>query len=158
LIRVKPNEVVINDREAFVTIHRQGTKFYKEENFYNSFKGIHGNLFNIQDPEDHSRRKRLMSPSFSSASLLTHQDIIYASIEPALEAASRLTRLEKQVPLFPIIRKFALDSISAFAFGFDSANHTHVDDNSARKIFSALDASPHDLLVVSNEHFVMMKC
>jgi cytochrome P450 len=139
---------VINDREAFVTIHRQGTKFYKEADFYNSFKGPHGNVFNFIDPEDHSRRKRLMSPSFSSASLATHQDIIYECIKPALAKISDGIRLGKQVPVFPIIRKFALDSISAFAFGFSSKNPSYIDDRAAAKIFKALDNSPHDLLVV----------
>ncbi|KAG4290139.1 hypothetical protein FPRO06_02025 [Fusarium proliferatum] len=155
LVRVSPNEVAINNRDAFTTINRQGTKFLKEKDFYNGFRGKHGNLFTFQDPEDHSQRKRLMSPSFSQASLAAHQVIIYECMKPLINEIMGNIRTQQPTPIFPAVRKFALDSICAFSFGISLTNPSHIDDESRRCIFEALDNSPRELLYF--QHFSSLK-
>ncbi|KAF5711777.1 cytochrome P450 monooxygenase monooxygenase [Fusarium globosum] len=107
LVRVSPNEVAINNRDAFTTINRQGTKFLKEKDFYNGFRGKHGNLFTFQDPEDHSQRKRLMSPSFSQASLAAHQVIIYECMKPLINEIIGNIRSQQPTPIFPAFQHFS---------------------------------------------------
>ncbi|KAF4332213.1 cytochrome P450 monooxygenase [Fusarium beomiforme] len=155
LVRVSPNEVAINNRDAFTTINRQGTRFYKENTFYNGFSGKHGNLFTFQDPEDHSRRKRLMSPSFSQASLAAHQVIIYECMKPLIKEITENIQSQQPTAIFPAVRKFALDSICAFSFGISLTNPSHIDDESRRRIFEALDNSPRELLYF--QHFSSLK-
>ncbi|RGP81374.1 cytochrome p450 monooxygenase [Fusarium longipes] len=155
LVRVSPNEVAIYDRDVFTTINRQGTKFYKEKTFYGGFTGTHGNLFTFQDPEDHSRRKRLMSPSFSQVSLAAHQMIIYECMKPLLREITENIQAQRPTSIFPAVRKFALDSICAFSFGIDLANPSHIDDESRDRIFEALDNSPRELLIF--QHFSSLK-
>ncbi|KAF5581863.1 cytochrome P450 monooxygenase [Fusarium pseudoanthophilum] len=155
LVRVSPNEVAINNRDVFTTINRQGTKFYKEKTFYDGFSGKHGNLFTYQDPEYHSRRKRLMSPSFSQASLANHQVLIYECMKPLLKEITENIRSQQPTAIFPAVRKFALDSICAFSFGINLANPSHIDDGSRRRIFEALDNSPRELLLF--QHFASLK-
>ncbi|KAL3584919.1 hypothetical protein FPOAC2_14700 [Fusarium poae] len=155
LVRVSPNEVAINDRDTFTTINRQGTKFYKEKTFYNGFSGLHGNLFTYQDPEDHSRRKRLMAPSFSQASLAAHEVIIYECMKPLLNEITKNIQSQQPTAIFPAVRKFALDAICAFSFGINLANPSHIDDDSRRRIFEALDNSPRDLIPF--QHFTFLK-
>ncbi|KAF5633095.1 cytochrome P450 monooxygenase [Fusarium tjaetaba] len=155
LVRVSPNEVAINNRDVFTTINRQGTKFYKEKTFYDGFSGKHGNLFTYQDPESHSRRKRLMSPSFSQASFAAHQVLIYECMKPLLNEITENIRSQQPTAIFPAIRKFALDSICAFSFGINIGNPSHIDDETRRRIFEALDNSPRELLVF--QHFASLK-
>ncbi|KAH7183703.1 putative cytochrome P450 monooxygenase [Fusarium flagelliforme] len=155
LIRVSPNEVAINNRDVFTTINRQGTRFYKEKTFYDGFSGKHGNLFTYQDPEYHSRRKRLMSPSFSQASLAAHQVIIYECMKPLLNEITENIRSRQPTAIFPAVRKFALDSICAFSFGVNLTDPSHIDEESRRRIFEALDNSPRDLLLF--QHFSSLK-
>ncbi|PNP82141.1 hypothetical protein FNYG_04330 [Fusarium nygamai] len=107
LIRVSPNEVAINNRDVFTTINRQGTKFYKEKTFYDGFSGKHGNLFTYQDPEYHSRRKRLMSPSFSQASLADHQVLIYECMKPLLNEITENIRSQQPTAIFPAFQHFS---------------------------------------------------
>ncbi|KAF4960037.1 hypothetical protein F66182_18272, partial [Fusarium sp. NRRL 66182] len=132
-----------------------GTRFYKKPAFYDAFKGAFGNLFTFIDPEDHSQRKRLMSPSFSSASLVAHQAIIYEALKPLMTTIYEKVRLQQPVPIFPIVRKFALDAICAFSYGYNSKKPTFIDEEARNKIFAALDNSPRDLLVF--QHFPVLK-
>lgn len=147
LVRISPNEVSINDREAYVTINRQGTKFTKPKTFYNAFRAFYPNLFNSQDVDFHSRRKRLMSPSFSRASLDHHEVIIYSFIKSVVSGIKDKIRKGEEVSLFPTFRKFALDNICAFTYGFNSTSPVGLDKVSAGKIFEILDKASTIIVV-----------
>jgi cytochrome P450 len=149
MVRVKPNECSINDQEAFTTLHRQGTKFFKEGIFYGAFAGKFGNIFTFTSPEDHSTRKRLMSPSFSPSSVQDHEQLTYSCVEPVMADIARDIQSQQPVPIYPRARKFALESISAFAFRYNPVKVAQIDDVTTVKLFETFDKSPLDLLLVS---------
>ncbi|KAK2025530.1 putative cytochrome P450 monooxygenase [Colletotrichum zoysiae] len=155
LIRIAPNEVAINNRDVFTTVNRQGTKFYKEAGFYDAFVDVHGNLFTFHDPEEHSQRKRLMAPSFSQASLASHQVLIHGCMKPLLNEITENIQSQQPTPIFPTIRKFTLDSICAFAYGVSASNPSQMDDMTRKKIFDILDDSPRAILAF--QHYPFLK-
>ncbi|VTO83337.1 unnamed protein product [Fusarium graminearum] len=99
LVRIGPNEVSIKDREAFVTTNKQGSRFLKDPAFYDAFSSNHGNLFTFSNVDEHSKRKRPMSPSFSRASTEQHDAIVHVTITPLVEEVAL------SLQHFPLLRK-----------------------------------------------------
>ncbi|QPC76847.1 hypothetical protein HYE68_007599 [Fusarium pseudograminearum] len=149
LVRIGPNEVSIRDREAFVTINKQGTRFLKHSTFYDAFSSHHNNLFNFSNVDEHSKRKRLMSPSFSRASTEQHDAIIQATIKPVMEEIDVSVRKGESIDLYPAMRRFAIKSIISFCYGNNSISPDYV-ESVIPNLFRVLNESPKDLLVLQN--------
>nr|BAD98713.1 putative cytochrome P450 monooxygenase [Fusarium graminearum] len=154
LVRIGPNEVSIKDREAFVTINKQGSRFLKDPAFYDAFSSNHGNLFTFSNVDEHSKRKRLMSPSFSRASTEQHDAIVHATITPLVEEVVLSVRKGESIDLYSVMRRFAIKSIISFCYGNNSICPDYV-ESVIPKLFQVLDESPKDLLVL--QHFPLLR-
>ncbi|CEI66260.1 unnamed protein product [Fusarium venenatum] len=122
--------------------------------FYDAFKSDHGMLFSFSGVDEHSKRKRLMSPSFSRASEEEHDAILHETIKPVVEELTTSIRKGETIALFPVIRRFALKSIVAFCYGQNPVSPDYM-ESVIPKLFKVLDESPKALLTL--QHFPLIK-
>uniref|UniRef100_A0A0D2XSL4 Cytochrome P450 n=1 Tax=Fusarium oxysporum (strain Fo5176) TaxID=660025 RepID=A0A0D2XSL4_FUSOF len=123
--------------------------------FYDAFSSNHGNLFTFSNVDEHSKRKRLMSPSFSRASMEEHDTIVHATIKPLVEEVVVSVRKGETVALYSVMRRFAIKSIIAFCYGNNLISPEYIDNTVIPKLFQVLDKSPKDLLVL--QHFPIVR-
>ncbi|KAH8820178.1 cytochrome P450 [Xylogone sp. PMI_703] len=87
VVRIGPNDVNFQSRDAIDPIYKAGRAMPKTH-FYDGFTAIHPNLFSTRDETFHAIRRRQMSHSFSTATLLKfeptfdkHLDRLYRNVE-----------------------------------------------------------------------------
>lgn len=158
VIRVAPNEVSLNDPEAFVAIYRQGTRFLKEPNFYGAFAGPITNLFTSIEPGRHSALKRLMAASFSRQSTVEHQKISYTTIASSMAQLTSAAEAGREIELSTLFRRFTLKSITEFCFGEGFEDETEeeqgeTEDEVYTKLLDTFDQAPRALVMVSGLSF-----
>ncbi|KAL2757301.1 hypothetical protein ACRALDRAFT_2025126 [Sodiomyces alcalophilus JCM 7366] len=66
VMRIQPNHVSINDDEAIQAIYGHGNGFLKAE-YYDAFVSIQRGLFNTRSRQDHSRKRKMVSHTFSKS-------------------------------------------------------------------------------------------
>lgn len=81
LVRLSPGEVAVSDISAVREIHRVGGKYMKSP-WYQTLtpKGVQ-NLFNTNDPQFHSRHRRLLSMPMSDSSLRVVEPLVDSRIQ-----------------------------------------------------------------------------
>jgi benzoate 4-monooxygenase len=68
LIRLQPNHVSVADSDAINAIYGHGNGFLKSE-YYDAFVSIKRGLFNTRDRVEHSRKRKIVSHTFSAKSI-----------------------------------------------------------------------------------------
>jgi benzoate 4-monooxygenase len=68
LVRLQPNHVSIADPEAVVAVYGHGNGFLKSD-FYDAFVSIRRGMFNTRDRAEHSRKRKIVSHTFSAKSI-----------------------------------------------------------------------------------------
>lgn len=138
VVRIAPDEISLADFEAikFVLGFTGNTK----SEFYDAFVSIHRGLFNTRDRADHTRKRKLVSNTFSQKNVLEFEPYISATINQFIIQWDRLcNQAEKSTNWYefdclPWFNYLAFDIIGDLAFGEPfgmiqrGADYAEVDD------------------------------
>ncbi|KAK2602906.1 hypothetical protein N8I77_009405 [Diaporthe amygdali] len=80
VVRIQPNHVSVADDEAIQVIYGHGNGFLKSE-FYDAFVSIQRGLFNTRDRAEHSRKRKIVSHTFSLKSISQFEPYIHTNLE-----------------------------------------------------------------------------
>ena len=89
LVRIQPNHVSVADDQHIPTIYGHGNGFLKPD-FYDAFVSIHRGLFNVRNRHQHSRKRKIVSNTFSKASVGQFEAYIHANLEMFVRQWDRL--------------------------------------------------------------------
>ncbi|TQN72612.1 Benzoate 4-monooxygenase [Colletotrichum shisoi] len=79
VVRIQPNHVSIADDDAIQTIYGHGNGFLKA-NFYDAFVSIRRGLFNTRDRHEHSRKRKMVSHTFSAKSISQFEPYMHGNL------------------------------------------------------------------------------
>ncbi|KAM0286509.1 hypothetical protein ACHAQH_000937 [Verticillium albo-atrum] len=124
VLRVQPNHISINNDEAIQAIYGHGNGFLKA-NFYDAFVSIRRGLFNTRSRTEHSRKRKIVSHTFSAKSIGQFEPYIHHNLElfvkkwDQLAARSANTSPDGSVHLDCLdwFNYIAFDVIGDLAFG-----------------------------------------
>ncbi|KAK5091856.1 hypothetical protein LTR70_001167 [Exophiala xenobiotica] len=97
VVRIQPNHVSIADDSAIQTIYGHGNGFLKAE-YYDAFVSIRRGLFNVRDRAEHTRKRKIVSHTFSAKSIGQFEQYIHANLELFLEKWTRKSDEAKNQP------------------------------------------------------------
>ncbi|KAH8690621.1 putative cytochrome P450 benzoate 4-monooxygenase [Talaromyces proteolyticus] len=80
LVRIQPNHVSVADDAAIQVIYGHGNGFLKTE-YYDAFVSIRRGLFNTRDRNEHTRKRKTVSHTFSAKSIGQFEQYIHSNIE-----------------------------------------------------------------------------
>ncbi|KIX98879.1 uncharacterized protein Z520_05340 [Fonsecaea multimorphosa CBS 102226] len=80
VVRIQPNHVSIADDSAINIIYGHGNGFLKSE-YYDAFVSIRRGLFNTRDRAEHTRKRKVVSHTFSAKSIGQFEQYIHANLE-----------------------------------------------------------------------------
>ncbi|CCC09011.1 unnamed protein product [Sordaria macrospora k-hell] len=80
VVRIQPNHVSICDDSAIPTIYGHGNGFLKSD-FYDAFVSIRRGLFNTRDRAEHTRKRKIVSHTFSAKSVLQFEPYMHSNLE-----------------------------------------------------------------------------
>ncbi|KAK3308440.1 cytochrome P450 [Chaetomium strumarium] len=80
VVRIQPNHVSICDDQAIQTIYGHGNGFLKSS-FYDAFVSIQRGLFNTRDRAEHTRKRKIVSHTFSVKSVAQFEPYIHSNLE-----------------------------------------------------------------------------
>lgn len=119
-VRLSTDHVSINDSKAIPIVYGHGTGTLKA-GFYDAFVSIHRGLFNTRDREEHTRKRKIVSSTFSQQNILGFEPYIQDNISLFLEKmGSLIDRTGKesvQFDFLPWANYLAFDIIGDLAFG-----------------------------------------
>ncbi|EGG06012.1 uncharacterized protein MELLADRAFT_36399 [Melampsora larici-populina 98AG31] len=140
MIRIAPDEISIADKDAIQPVLGHGNGNTKSE-FYDAFVSIHRGLFNTRDRIDHTRKRKLISNTFSQKNVLEFEPYISSTLHQFLIQWDRLCdQVEKpsidwyEFDSLPWFNYLAFDIIGDLAFGEPfgmiqrAADYAEVDD------------------------------
>ncbi|KAJ6789795.1 hypothetical protein PWT90_02345 [Aphanocladium album] len=126
LVRIQPNHVSVADETAIATIYGHGNGFLKAE-FYDAFVSIRRGLFNTRDRAEHTRKRKLVSHTFSPKSVGQFEPYIRACLELFVQQFDKLIdesdhrdgsgAKEARIDCLPWFNYLAFDIIGDLAFG-----------------------------------------
>ncbi|KAH7374843.1 benzoate 4-monooxygenase [Plectosphaerella cucumerina] len=124
VMRIQPNHVSINDDDAIQAIYGHGNGFLKAD-FYDAFVSIRRGLFNTRSRAEHSRKRKIVSHTFSAKSIGQFEPYIHQNLELfvqrwdglAAEAASKKPGGAAEVDCLNWFNYIAFDVIGDLAFG-----------------------------------------
>ncbi|KAK3501419.1 putative benzoate 4-monooxygenase cytochrome P450 [Neurospora crassa] len=80
VVRIQPNHVSICDDAAIPTIYGHGNGFLKSD-FYDAFVSIRRGLFNTRDRAEHTRKRKIVSHTFSAKSVQQFEPYMHSNLE-----------------------------------------------------------------------------
>ncbi|KAK4246702.1 cytochrome P450 [Corynascus novoguineensis] len=80
IVRIQPNHVSIFDDDAIQTVYGHGNGFLKAD-FYDAFVSIQRGLFNTRDRAEHTRKRKIVSHTFSVKSVAQFEPYIHSNLE-----------------------------------------------------------------------------
>ncbi|KAI7944773.1 hypothetical protein MJO28_010468 [Puccinia striiformis f. sp. tritici] len=89
-VRIAPNELSIADPDAIAVVLGHGTGTTKSK-FYDAFVAIHRGLFNTRDRADHTRKRKIISSTFSQKSILEFEPYIADTLACFLRKMDQVT-------------------------------------------------------------------
>ncbi|KAF4120851.1 benzoate 4-monooxygenase [Geosmithia morbida] len=122
VMRIQPNHISINDDKAISIIYGHGNGFLKAE-FYDAFVSIQRGLFNTRSRPEHSRKRKIVSHTFSVKSVGQFEPYMHTNLE---RFASQWDKLASQslreegyarVDCLNWFNYLAFDVIGDLAFG-----------------------------------------
>ncbi|KAJ4327134.1 hypothetical protein N0V84_002396 [Fusarium piperis] len=126
VIRIQPNHASIADDAAIPIIYGHGNGFLKSE-YYDAFVSIRRGLFNTRDRAEHTRKRKLISHTFSTKSISQFEPYIHSNLELFVKQLDNLIasgptkdkqgRQEALIDCLPWFNYLAFDVIGDLAFG-----------------------------------------
>ncbi|KAF2836261.1 putative benzoate 4-monooxygenase [Patellaria atrata CBS 101060] len=123
LVRIQPNHVSIADPNAIQIIYGHGNGFLKSE-YYDAFVSIQRGLFNTRDRAEHTRKRKMVSHTFSTKSIGQFEQYMHQNLEDFVRQWDRLAEKalseDKGYVKFDALHWFnylAFDIIGDLAFG-----------------------------------------
>ncbi|KAK4202069.1 cytochrome P450 [Triangularia verruculosa] len=120
VVRIQPNHVSINDDAAINVIYGHGNGFLKSD-FYDAFVSIRRGLFNTRDRHEHTRKRKIVSHTFSVKSVAQFEPYIHANLELFVRQldnlVSRSPLKTAQLDCLNWFNYLAFDVIGDLAFG-----------------------------------------
>jgi benzoate 4-monooxygenase len=83
-VRIQPTHVSVADESAINIIYGHGNGFLKSE-YYDAFVSIKRGLFNTRDRAEHTRKRKVVSHTFSAKSIGQFERYIHANLELFVE-------------------------------------------------------------------------
>ncbi|KAF2792227.1 cytochrome P450 [Melanomma pulvis-pyrius CBS 109.77] len=80
LVRIQPNHVSVADADAIPVIYGHGNGFLKSE-YYDAFVSIRRGLFNTRDRNEHTRKRKTVSHTFSAKSVGQFEQYIHHNLQ-----------------------------------------------------------------------------
>ncbi|KAL2141006.1 hypothetical protein VTI28DRAFT_2974 [Corynascus sepedonium] len=80
IVRIQPNHVSIFDDDAIQAVYGHGNGFLKAD-FYDAFVSIQRGLFNTRDRAEHTRKRKIVSHTFSVKSVAQFEPYIHSNLE-----------------------------------------------------------------------------
>ncbi|KKP00744.1 benzoate 4-monooxygenase [Trichoderma harzianum] len=125
-VRIQPNHVSIADDEAINLVYGHSNGFLKSE-FYDAFVSIRRGLFNTRDRAEHTRKRKMVSHTFSVKSIVQFEPYIHQNLELFVKQMDRLVdtsqfkgqdgKKEARIDCLPWFNYLAFDVIGDLAFG-----------------------------------------
>ncbi|GAO19175.1 uncharacterized protein UV8b_00540 [Ustilaginoidea virens] len=126
LLRIQPNHVSVADDDAIPAIYGHGNGFLKSD-FYDAFVSIRRGLFSTRDRVEHSRKRKIISHTFSGRSVLEFEPYIQQNMALFVQQLDRLIQQsphrtgagqnEARIDILPWFNFLAFDVIGDLAFG-----------------------------------------
>merc|ERR1712000_42192 len=123
VVRIAPNHVSIADADAINTIYGHGNGFLKSE-YYDAFVSIRRGLFNTRDRAEHTRKRKVVSHTFSAKSIGQFEQYIHANLELFVQKWTKLSDTRKDpstgyasIDALHWFNYLAFDIIGDLAFG-----------------------------------------
>lgn len=122
VVRIAPNHVSINDDEAIQIVYGHGNGYLKSS-FYDAFVSIKRGLFNTRDRVEHTRKRKIVSHTFSAKSVGQFEPYIHANLElfvkqwDALIETSARPDKSAHMDCLTWFNYLAFDMIGDLAFG-----------------------------------------
>ncbi|CAN8096204.1 unnamed protein product [Discula destructiva] len=79
VVRIQPNHISIADDDAIQVIYGHGNGFLKSE-FYDAFVSIRRGLFNTRERHEHSRKRKIVSHTFSAKSVAQFEPYMHHNL------------------------------------------------------------------------------
>ena len=89
-VRIQPDHVSVADPDAIPTIYGHGNGFLKAE-YYDAFVSIQRGLFNTRDRSEHTRKRKIVSHTFSARSIGQFEQYIHCNIEDLVKQWTKLS-------------------------------------------------------------------
>ncbi|KAL6882273.1 cytochrome P450 [Trichoderma longibrachiatum] len=125
-VRIQPNHISVADDAAINLIYGHSNGFLKSE-FYDAFVSIRRGLFNTRDRAEHTRKRKMVSHTFSAKNITQFEPYIHANLELFVRQLDRLVdtsphtdgqgRKEARFDCLPWFNYLAFDVIGDLAFG-----------------------------------------
>lgn len=125
LVRIQPDHVSVADESAINAIYGHGNGFLKDQ-FYDAFVGL-GNvrgLFNTRNRAEHTRKRKIVSNTFSAASIKQFEPYIANNVEVFIDQWDRIAEIASiepgkyaQMNALHWFNYLAFDVIGDLAFG-----------------------------------------
>ncbi|KAH6850544.1 cytochrome P450 [Chaetomium sp. MPI-CAGE-AT-0009] len=80
VVRIQPNHVSLCNDEAIQIVYGHGNGFLKAD-FYDAFVSIQRGLFNTRDRAEHTRKRKIVSHTFSVKSVAQFEPYIHSNLE-----------------------------------------------------------------------------
>ncbi|KAI9749736.1 MAG: hypothetical protein M4579_006764 [Chaenotheca gracillima] len=90
LVRIQPDHVSVADPDAIPIIYGHGNGFLKSH-YYDAFVSIQRGLFNTRDRAEHSRKRKVVSHTFSARSIGQFEQYIHHSLEELTKQWDRIS-------------------------------------------------------------------
>ncbi|KAK2015018.1 cytochrome P450 [Colletotrichum eremochloae] len=119
VVRIQPNHVSVADDEAIQTIYGHGNGFLKSE-FYDAFVSIRRGLFNTRDRHEHTRKRKLVSHTFSVKSISQFEPYMHENLALFVKKWDELVNNGPDGATMDCLKWFnylAFDIIGDLAFG-----------------------------------------
>ncbi|KJX97047.1 cytochrome p450 monooxygenase like protein [Zymoseptoria brevis] len=115
VIRIGPNDVHIQNREAVDTIYKGGRAFPKTS-FYNSWQTFNHNLFGTQDDDLHALRRRQLAHGFGQKSIVEMEDILDGRLTVLCDRITMFAETGQTFDFKDCISRYVLDILGEAAF------------------------------------------
>lgn len=120
LVRIQPNHVSIADADAIPIIYGHGNGFLKSD-YYDAFVSIRRGLFNTRDRQEHTRKRKTVSHTFSAKSVGQFEQYIHHNLEELRRQWDQRAESEKggyyDMDALHWFNYLAFDVIGDLAFG-----------------------------------------
>ncbi|KAK1637993.1 cytochrome P450 [Colletotrichum phormii] len=119
VVRIQPNHVSIADDEAIQAIYGHGNGFLKAD-FYDAFVSIRRGLFNTRDRHEHSRKRKIVSHTFSVKSIGQFEPYMHENLALFVQKWDELAKNNPAGATIDCLKWFnylAFDIIGDLAFG-----------------------------------------
>lgn len=120
-VRIAPNELSIADPDAIPIVLGHGTGTTKSP-FYDAFVANRRGLFNTRDRAEHTRKRKIVSNTFSPSSVIEFEPYITEALELFIRQFDRIASSQPSsdwnvINILPWLNYLAFDIIGDLAFG-----------------------------------------